>query len=149
MSAMFAQNPLGRIAPLAAFAAAGLVVLATAFLKERAPTHLVPSPVVETRLLVFSDAPQGAVRVNTPDGVAVATFGSGEGGFLRGVLRTFARERRGSAVGAEQPFELARHADGRVSLKDPANGQIVVLDAFGATNAAAFVSLFKAGKGEP
>ena len=91
MSAMFAQNPLGRIAPLAAFAAAGLVVLATAFLKERAPTHLVPSPVVETRLLVFSDAPQGAVRVNTPDGVAVATFGSGEGGFLRGVLRTFAR----------------------------------------------------------
>ena len=45
MSAMFAQNPLGRIAPLAAFAAAGLVVLATAFLKERAPVHAVPSPV--------------------------------------------------------------------------------------------------------
>lgn len=146
MSAFFSRAPLGQSAALAPFALAGVAILATAFMQQRAVSHTVPSPAVETRVLRFSDAPQGAVRVEGADGSFIAAFASGEGAFVRGVLRTFARERRADAVAPEAPFELARHADGRVSLRDVSTGQTVVLDAFGATNAAAFASLLKSGE---
>jgi putative photosynthetic complex assembly protein len=145
MSALFAQNPLGRMAPLAAMIAAGAVIAATALMKDRGPT-VVSSPVAETRLLRFADAPGGAVLVETAEGAVIATYGSGEGSFLRGILRSFARDRRGAEVAAQVPFELTRHADGRTSLRDTATGQVVVLDAFGTTNAAMFASLLREGK---
>lgn len=149
MTALFAQNPLGRIAPLAALIAAGSVIGLTVIMKDRSPGIVIASPAAETRLLRFSDAPGGVVRVETADGALVASYGSGEGSFLRGVLRSFARDRRGSDVGPEIPFELTRHADGRTSLRDTASGQIVVLDAFGTTNAALFASLLRTGKDKP
>jgi putative photosynthetic complex assembly protein len=149
MTTLFAQNPFGKTAPIAALLAAGAVVALTAMMKDRGDGVVIASPAAETRLLRFSDAPGGVVKVESVDGVVVASYGSGEGSFLRGVLRSFARDRRGSDVATEVPFELTRHADGRTSLKDTASGQIVVLDAFGTTNAAFFASLLRNGKDKP
>lgn len=144
MTALFAQNPLGRLAPVAALIAAGAVIAATAMLRDHGGV-VVSSPVAQTRLLRFDDAPGGVVTVATADGAVIASYGSGEGSFLRGVLRSFARDRRGADISAQVPFELTRHADGRTSLKDTATGQVVVLDAFGSTNAAMFASLLREG----
>ena len=148
MTALFAQNPLGRMTPLVALLAAGAVIGVTALLKDRGAS-VVSSPAAESRQLRFADAPGGAVRVETIDGAVVATFGTGEGSFLRGVLRSFARDRRGADAPQHIPFELTRHADGRTSLKDIATGQAVVLDAFGTTNVALFTSLLRNTKDRP
>ncbi|MFN3892382.1 MAG: photosynthetic complex assembly protein PuhC [Beijerinckiaceae bacterium] len=145
MTTMFAQNPLGRMAPVIALVAAGAVIAATALMRDQGATT-VTSPVTESRMLRFEDAPGGVVNVETVDGVIVASFGSGEGSFVRGVLRSFARDRRGSHLSTQAPFELMRYADGRVSLRDTVTGQVVVLDAFGSTNAALFASFLREGK---
>ncbi|MBX9758890.1 MAG: hypothetical protein K2Y29_08940 [Beijerinckiaceae bacterium] len=146
MTALFAQKPFGRAAPAAALLAACVVVAFTAIMRDHGDAPLVASPATETRLLRFSDAPGGVVKVETADGALVAAYGSGEGSFLRGVLRSFARDRRGAHVPTDVPFELVRHADGRTTLKDTANGQLIVLDAFGSTNAAFFSALLRTGK---
>ena len=59
----------------------------------------------------------------------------GTNGFLRGVLRGLARERKLERSAIEPPFRLTRWADGRLSLEDPATGRrIDDLEAFGPTN---------------
>ena len=146
MTTLFAENPLGRAAPWTVLLAAGVVIAFTAVMKDRGEGVVIASPPAETRLLRFSDAPGGVVRVETADGKIVASYGSGEGSFLRGVLRSFARDRRGAHVATDVPFELSRHADGRTTLKDTASGQVIVLDAFGTTNAAFFSDLLRTGK---
>lgn len=148
MTVLFAQNPLGRLAPIAALVAAGAVIGVTAMMRNHTPS-VPPAPVLETRMLRFSDAPQGVVRVETLDGRVVASYGSGEGSFVRGVLRSFARDRRGADVSPDVPFELTKHTDGRTSLRDTASGQVVVLDAFGSTNASLFASLLSNAKDKP
>jgi putative photosynthetic complex assembly protein len=145
MTALFAQNPLGRIAPVSALIAAVAVIGATAMMKDRGHTSL-SVPVVESRLLRFADAPAGAVHVETTNGQLVAAYGSGEGSFIRGVLRSFARDRRSADVSSVVPFELTRYSDGRTSIRDTSTGQVVVLDAFGSTNAALFASLLDHAK---
>jgi putative photosynthetic complex assembly protein len=67
--------------------------------------------------------------------IAVAT---GQNGFLRGVLRGFARTRRADGIGAEAPFRLTAWADGRLTLSDPSTGRRADLEAFGPTNEAVF-----------
>jgi putative photosynthetic complex assembly protein len=148
MTALFAQNPLGRLAPIAALVAAGAVIGVTAMMRNHTPS-VPPAPVSETRMLRFTDAPHGVVRVETLDGRVVASYGSGEGSFVRGVLRSFARDRRGADVSPDVPFELTKHTDGRTSLRDTASGQVVVLDAFGSTNASLFASLLSNAKDKP
>ena len=71
----------------------------------------------------------------------VARIRPGEDGFLRGTLRGLAQARQREGLGREEPFRLARLADGRLTLDDAATGRRVALDAFGHTNAAAFARL--------
>jgi putative photosynthetic complex assembly protein len=100
------------------------------------------APAVAVRELRFEDRSDGAIVVtDARDGSRVATF-EGEQGFVRGVLRGFARERKLSGLGAGPPFELIGRADGRLTLRDPATGRIVDLESFGPTNAGAFARLF-------
>jgi putative photosynthetic complex assembly protein len=148
MSELFADRPFPRRAVHAGFA---LVALATLFagvarFTDVGATRLPNSPAIESRELVFLDAERGGVRVESADGALVAEFAAGEGGFLRGVLRGFARDRRAREIGApdigpQTPFTLSRRADGRLSLADPATGRVVELTAFGATNAGLFETL--------
>ena len=95
--------------------------------------------VVAQAALRFADRPDGGVDViDVAQGRVLATV-QGEQGFLRGVLRGLARERKARGIGAAEPFVLSRHADGRLQLTDPATGQLIELASFGPDNAAVFL----------
>jgi putative photosynthetic complex assembly protein len=95
--------------------------------------------VVESRELRFIDRAGGGVEVRdaTTDAL-LDTIVPGEGGFVRGVMRGFARERRAAKAGPETAVRLMMREDGRLSLVDPATGRAVELNAFGPTNVASF-----------
>lgn len=100
------------------------------------------STVVELRELGFRDLPRGVVEVfEWNSDQTVALIPSGEGSFVRGVVRSLVRQRRGLDVGAATRFELARHSDGRLVLSDPETGESIDLIAFGPTNVASFAEL--------
>ena len=148
MSELFADQPFPRGA---VHAGAALVVMTIAFAglghyTGVGASHVPASPVTESLSVRFLDNDGGGVRVETIDGHVIRTFVAGQGGFLRGVLRGFARDRRSREEGSELPFELTRHADGRLSLTDDATGRVVELSAFGPDNVGVFASLMTAGK---
>jgi putative photosynthetic complex assembly protein len=98
-----------------------------------------------TRDLRFEDGADGSVVIiDVKSGQAIERV-QGEAGFLRGALRSLARERRARALGSEAPFVLIGRADGRLTLSDPATGQRIDLESFGPTNAATFARLLTAG----
>ncbi len=133
---------MGAIA-LFAFVAAGAVRLSGVDVREP------DAAAVETRALRFEDLPDGSIAVIDPrSGTRIETV-SGEQGFLRGVLRGLARERKRNELGSEQPFELIGRADGRLTLRDPATGRLVDLESFGPTNAAVFARLLTAAPQRP
>ena len=141
------QLPRGLL--LGAVLLIGTVLLAVAALRVSGvdiSTRSQAATVAE-RHLRFEDAPDGSIRVldvgsGTP--VVVQTIAAGEGGFLRGALRALVRSRRSAGVGAEVPFHLVAHADGRLTLEDPATQQHLALESFGPTNAAVFAHLLAA-----
>lgn len=96
---------------------------------------------IEQRALRFEDRPDGGVAVIDGRTGALLTTVQGEQGFLRGALRTLAHQRRARDLGAEQPFQLIAHADGRLTLFDPATGQRIDLESFGPSNAGVFARL--------
>jgi putative photosynthetic complex assembly protein len=103
----------------------------------------ISTPISE-RDLRFEDRADGAVvvydaRVNPTD-VDAKPIGveTGQNGFLRGVLRGFARTRRADGVGAAAPFHLTAWADGRITLEDPSTGRHSDLEAFGPANVPVF-----------
>ena len=98
--------------------------------------------VLEIRELQFVDD-DGAVIVQEGDEV-IAVLASGEGQFVRGVVRALARHRMLSDAGREVPFELVHRADGRLSLEDPVTGESIVINAFGSENLQAFARLLEA-----
>ncbi|MFN3592132.1 MAG: photosynthetic complex assembly protein PuhC [Thermaurantiacus sp.] len=96
-----------------------------------------------SRDLVFTDAPDGAVIVReaaTGDIVHTIPAGS-ENGFVRGVMRGLARERRMNDVGAEPPFRVTLWTDNELTLTDLATGREIDLNAFGRSNREAFLAL--------
>lgn len=105
-------------------------------------TRVAESPVVSQAAFRFEDRPDGSILVRAATGDAVVDkVAPGTNGFLRGTLRGLARERRRQGIGPDQPFHLVGHADGRLTLEDPATGRRVDLEAFGPTNAGVFVRL--------
>ena len=83
----------------------------------------------------FVDRAGGSVSViDLATNAEAGTLASGEDGFVRGVLRSLARERRANAVGDEPSFRLTRRLDGSIFISDPSTGRDIELDAFGHTN---------------
>lgn len=102
------------------------------------------SPVVEERDLRFLDRSDGSIDVvDASSDALVRKIEPGSNGFLRGTMRGLARERRRSGIGDDVPFRLVAHADGRMTLADPATGRKVDLGSFGPTNAAVFAELMR------
>jgi putative photosynthetic complex assembly protein len=105
----------------------------------------VPAPVgvpVASRVLAFRDTADGAVLVrDKDDGQTIAQFASGEGSFVRGVLRSLARSRK--AMGFNDPgfYALAQYGDGRLIIVDVDTGHSIDLVAFGPTNMQSFAML--------
>jgi putative photosynthetic complex assembly protein len=101
------------------------------------------------RELRFVDAPNGdVIALDAESAQMVARF-EGEQGFVRGALRALARERSRRGLGGEAALRLVARRDGRLTLMDPATGQRIELEAFGASNLARFASLQPAGTGIP
>jgi putative photosynthetic complex assembly protein len=105
--------------------------------------------VAVVRELRFEDRENGALLVfEAPGNELVYTIEPGSNsGFVRGVLRGFARERHRAGVGIEPPFLLSALVDGRMFLEDPETGRRVPLDGFGRTNAESFARILRAKGG--
>lgn len=102
---------------------------------DEAPTVL--------RALHFEDMADGAIGViDAATGERIDTI-QGEQGFMRGALRSLARERKRRGIGQEQAFELIARKDGRLTLHDPATLARIDLESFGPTNASVFVRLLR------
>jgi putative photosynthetic complex assembly protein len=130
--------PPALLLGVAVLVTALLVAILTARLTGFDASAIPDSPVVHSRLLGFRDLPGGVVEVYDWDTQALLDrIPSGEGSFLRGVVRSLVRQRRGLDT-ANTPFELALLADQRLILSDPETGEDVDLYAFGPTNLAVF-----------
>ncbi len=104
--------------------------------------HVIDAPVLASREFRFEDRSDGSIVVFDASGKhLVDTVAPGTNGFLRGTMRGLARERMRRSVGPEQPFRMTGHADGRLTLEDPATGRRVDLGSFGPTNAAVFAHI--------
>ncbi|TPG15836.1 phosphonoacetaldehyde methylase [Sphingomonas koreensis] len=109
----------------------------------RAADHVAP---VKSRNLRFIDRADGAVLIeDTGTGGTASVIEPGsKSGFIRGVMRGLARERRMHGFGDQAPFKLTLWKDGELSLTDTTDGRSIELGAFGSTNRAAFAVLLDA-----
>lgn len=111
------------------------------------PTAQIPvaEQAVAAKQLHFEDGSEGRVIVRevidgAPDRI-VHVIESGDGGFIRGVLRSLTRSRRASGIGREHPFLLKLQPNGTLLLEDPKTDQRIDLQAFGPTNIDSFRTL--------
>jgi putative photosynthetic complex assembly protein len=133
-----------RGALFGAGALVGLSLLATSFARMSGigTTQTPNADILQSRELRFEDRPDGGVTVYEGETSRVVdVLSPGTNGFVRGVLRAFARERRREDFGSEPPFLLTRWSDGRLSIEDVATHERIELVAFGSTNFAAFARL--------
>lgn len=101
-------------------------------------------PAGETLTLAFADRDDGAVVVtDAASGAEVFVYSPDKHGFVRSTLRAVAHKRKLAGLDAAAPFEVVRHLDGKLTLTDPLTGSRVVLNGFGAPNAAEFAQLFE------
>ena len=132
-------------------AAAGALVVATvcavgAVRLSGAPIATPDAPVSLARDLRFVDRADGSVDVLEASSDRIVDSVVGESGFVRGTLRGLARERKRQGIGADRPFRLVAHVDGRLTLVDPTTGRRVDLESFGPVNAAAFAHMLSAAE---
>jgi putative photosynthetic complex assembly protein len=102
------------------------------------------APVLWQLSLRFEDRPNGDVAVLDASTQTEIHRYVGEQGFVRGILRTLARERMRRGIGSGPSFDLIAHSDGRLTLVDPATAQRIDLESFGPTNLASFALLHQA-----
>lgn len=100
---------------------------------------------VASRNLRFVDRFDGAVVIQDVDkGDIASVIAPGQQtGFIRGVMRGLARERRMHGIGDRPPFNLTEWRDGELTLTDSATGRSIELTAFGSSNRAAFAALLE------
>jgi putative photosynthetic complex assembly protein len=126
---------------MAAAAVSSLLLVATVRWSGAPVPQQFDSPVIHSRALQFADTASGAVAVrDAQSGAEVALF-HGEQGFLRGVLRAMARERKLRSADRLAPLLLQNHADGSLTLFDAATGERINLESFGPTQRATFAQL--------
>ncbi len=99
------------------------------------------------RDLRFADRADGGIVVlDAYSDRVVQEMEPGDGGFVRGVLRAIARERKRQDIGGEAAFRMVAWSDGRLSLEDTVTGhRAELIGAFGQDNTQSMVELFEAG----
>jgi len=154
---MSAHHHHANMAPRGALLAAGGMVVASlllvisvrvGLLQPTQPAAAIRSEagvaLVAQRDLQFIDQPDGTIRIqDAADRALIDTLTTGEDGFIRGVMRSMARERRMHGGGADAPVRLSLWQDGGLTLLDPVTGRTVELNGFGPTNRAAFARLLE------
>jgi putative photosynthetic complex assembly protein len=150
MSRPMTSRPFPR-GPL--FGAGALVVLTLLLAAVSRFTGLGAVPIepadpIEVRALRFEDRPDGSVAVlEAKSRKVVEMLAPGTNGFVRGVMRGLARDRKLKGLSDEAPFELIRWDDKRLSLRDTATGREIELVSFGITQLEVFAKMLHAGKG--
>lgn len=140
MATLNAPRAFNPMLLLAAAAVSSLLLVAGARWSNT-PVQQFDAPVVHSRALQFEDTASGAVAVrDAQTGMQIALF-EGEQGFLRGVLRAMARERKLRSAERQAPLLLQNHADGSLSLFDATTGERINLESFGPTQRATFARL--------
>ncbi len=136
----FAAAMIAVVILAAAAVRTGLIPVQASPVNYRAEKNIAP---LATRDLRFVDRGDGAVVITDVGNGSVAhVIPAGQKtGFVRGVMRSFARERRMNGIGADAPFRLTAWADGQISIVDTATGRAIELNAFGPDNRAAFAAL--------
>lgn len=149
MSDPFRDKPFPRGALVGAAMLVGfsIMVAAGARWTGYGTTQMPASTRVSTHELRFEDRDDGAVVVLDAQGLElVDVIEPGTNGFVRGVLRGLARDRKRSQFAQSEPFRLTRWADGRLTVEDPTTGRSVDLGAFGPANFSAFVRILDAAE---
>lgn len=148
MTEIFAGQSSPKFFLHAGVAIVGLTILfaGVARVTDVGASRVALAPVVEQASLRFLDNDGGGVRVEMENGFVIAQYSVGEGGFLRGVMRGLARERRSRDSGPEAAFELARRSDGKLTLADPVSGRVIELDSFGPANSGLFSGLLNTAR---
>jgi len=90
------------------------------------------------KVLKFEDLQDGGVAVIDTSSNQVIHVVTGEAGFVRGILRTIARERRIRGIGKDEPVRLMSFKDGRLVLHDPLTNTQIELESFGSMNVESF-----------
>ena len=99
------------------------------------------TPPASVAQLLFEDHEDGRVTViDAATERTLVEYQATEGVFVRGIMRTVARQRRirGLGEGRDVPVELARMEDGQLWLSDPLSELQFFLGAFGGDNVALF-----------
>jgi putative photosynthetic complex assembly protein len=110
---------------------------------------IAPGDLRAERSLRFTGTPAGAVLVHDARSGEQLAEMTGEQGFLRGILRSLARERRAQGVGPTPPYRLSLHADSRLLITDTDTGLFLDLTSFGPDNAAVFARWLPQGAQKP
>lgn len=130
--------PRGILIAIASLIAFTILAVAIARLTGYDPSQAPLSPAVAVRDLSFVEVGQGDLAVHdAATGALLETVPSDKNGFIRGLLRTLARERRMHRVDADGPFRLSLRENGQFTLEDQTTGFFIDLRAFGQTNEAA------------
>ncbi len=146
MSDPFEGRPFPRGVLIGAAALIAFVIASVALVRLTGVggTEIPPAPVEFSVELRFDDQGDGTTLVYAAtDPEAIAVLESAVDGFVLGVLRTMARERRGYEIPMTEPFRLMLLEDGRFVFEDPSTGREIDLGAFGPTNAQSFADLLK------
>lgn len=147
MSDAFGQRPFPRGALIAVATLLGFVILMVSIARLTGTTmELAPvADEVQVRQIGFVEFDDGSLAIrDAATGDLIQTLAAEEGGFIRGVLRSMARQRKGYHADLSAPFHLARRASGHLTFMDPITGIRLELRAFGASNEAAFAQLLPA-----
>ncbi|MBK1694569.1 phosphonoacetaldehyde hydrolase [Chromatium weissei] len=144
MSEAFNNRPFPRGVLIAVATLLGFIILMisiarlTGMKMDQAPV----TPEIQSREIQFLDNTDGSIAVyDFTTNALITTLPAGEGGFIRGVLRSMGRQRKGYDAKLSEPFHLARRESGHLTLKDPITGIQLELRAFGVTNEAVFTQL--------
>lgn len=140
------KQALWAAAALVLFALGGAAAVQSGLLPRIANPETMRSDtkvtLLEQRDLIFLDRNDGAVEVQDLTGAVVAVVEpSSEQGFVRGVMRGLARERRLHEAPVTTPFRLEHWSDNGLTLTDLATGRQIELGSFGPTNRAAFATM--------
>jgi putative photosynthetic complex assembly protein len=148
MPQTISQQPRPRGGLIATGLLAGCVILGLLVGKiekvELAPPDARPEMMRDLR---FADRGDGAILViDAPSDRVVDVLEPGEDGFVRGLLRGLARERRRLDIDPDAPFRMVAWSDGRLSLEDTVTGhRAELMGTFGATNTESALRLLAAG----
>jgi len=143
MNTIRMQNYLALM--IASFLAV-VVLLVANYVRSGKLEHQADADVIVKKTLHFRDLPNGAVGVISADTGQIITQVEGQAGFVRGILRAMARDRRIRQLSNDDAFELVSHSDGRLTLIDLATNHRIDLESFGKDNAAEFAAFLNSAR---